>query len=258
MMSSAKDLTSRQRHIVAWIEDQGYATIEALADHLGVSMQTVRREIIRLDASGHLQRFHGGAGLPEGRIRLGYAGKSALARDAKERIGTATASRIADGAAVFLDVGTTVEAVARALLGRKGLQIITNSFNCARVFQGLPSCSAFVLGGSLRGADGSLVGDTTLSTLRQFKVDVAVIGCSAIEGDGSVMDYDVDKIAVKRLAIAAARQTLLVADGMKFRHHAVARIATLDEFTALVTDAPLPTDIESHLGECQPIVATNS
>lgn len=254
-MPSSDDLSVRQKRILAWIETQGYATIETLAGHLGVSMQTIRREIIQLDASGHLQRFHGGAGRPEGRVRLGYHGKSTLARAGKDRIAAAVADRIADGSAVFLDVGTTVEAVAHALVERQGLQVITNSLNCARVFQGVSSGSAFILGGSLRGADGSLVGDQTTACLHRFKVDVAIIGCSAIEADGSVMDYDIDKIAVKRMALTTARRSFLVADATKFNRHAVARIGTLSEFTTLVTDEPLPPCIIENLGNCQVAVA---
>ncbi|PKU24529.1 DeoR/GlpR transcriptional regulator [Telmatospirillum siberiense] len=248
------DMTARQRRILSWIEEQGYVTIETLAGHLGVSMQTVRREIIRLDASGHLQRFHGGAGLPEGRVRLGYHGKSALARDAKNRIAAAVAARIGEGSSVFLDVGTTVETVAQALAGRKGLQIVTNSLNSARMFQENGTCSTFVLGGSLRGADGSLVGELTRAALQQFKVDVAVIGCSAIEADGSVLDYDIDKIAVKRLVAATARRSFLVADSTKFNRHAVARIGSLGDFATLVTDAPLPADVAANMGACQAII----
>ncbi|HXP97652.1 MAG TPA: DeoR/GlpR family DNA-binding transcription regulator [Telmatospirillum sp.] len=255
MTAKPETLSARQQRIVAWIEEQGYATLEALAHHLQVSMQTVRREVICLDASGHLQRFHGGAGRTDGRVRLGYGGKSALARDAKERIAMAAAAAITDGAAVFLDVGTTVEAIARALIARKDLRIITNSLNSARIFQDHPSCSTFVLGGTLRGPDGSLVGDLTTTTLQQFKADVAIIGCSAIEADGSVMDYDVDKIAVKRAAIAGARQSCLVADAAKFTRHAVTCIAALADFTALITDTPPPANVIAALGGCRLVVA---
>jgi DeoR family glycerol-3-phosphate regulon repressor len=255
MTSKPETLSPRQQRIVAWIEQQGYATLEALAHHLQVSMQTVRREVIALDASGHLQRFHGGAGLAEGKIRLGYGGKSALARDAKDRIAAAAAEAIADGSSVFLDVGTTVEAVARALVSRQGLRIVTNSLNSARYFQDRPSCSLMVLGGTLRGSDGSLVGDLTTTTLRQFKVDVAIIGCSAIEDDGSVMDHDMDKIAVKRAALAIARRSVLVADRAKFKRRAVTRIAGIADFTAVITDAPPSAGVIAALGKCQVTVA---
>ena len=254
-MTPVESLSARQRRILAWVEEQGYATIEALASHLRVSMQTVRREVIALDGSGHLQRFHGGAGLAEGRIRLGYGGKSALARDAKDLIAAAAAEAIADGSSVFLDVGTTLEAVARTLASRQDLTIITNSLNCARYFQDRPSCSLMILGGALRGSDGSLVGDLTTTTLRQFKVDVAVIGCSAIEDDGSVMDHDMDKIAVKRAALTTARRSFLVADAAKFKRRATTRIAGIADFTAVITDAPPSAGVIAALGKCQVTVA---
>src|SRR5262245_43782546 len=108
-------LNPRQREILEMVEAQGFATIEALARRFAVSSQTIRRDVIRLDKAQVLQRFHGGAGLPEDRVGLGHARKQAIRASAKERIGRAAARVISAGAAVFLDVGTTVEAVAQAL-----------------------------------------------------------------------------------------------------------------------------------------------
>ena len=250
-----ENLSQRQRDILSWIEDQGFATIEALAAHFSVSMQTVRREIIRLDATGHLQRFHGGAGLPERRVRLGYAGKSALATAAKARLAALVATRLRPGSSVFLDVGTTAEAVAKALAERHDLTIVTNSLNCARPFQ-TGDQRLVVLGGERRGADGSLVGPATLAAMAALAVDVAVIGCSGIDGDGAVTDFDPDKIAVKRAAMARAGQAWLVADASKFLRRATASIGTLPDFSLLVTDQPQPVAIAAALGTCQSLVAS--
>ena len=115
----------RQSKIVKRIETWGFATIEALAQEFDVSAQTIRRDIIQLEKHRMLQRFHGGAGMPRDSVRLGYSQKKGAAVEGKQRIGAAAAALILDGSAVFLDAGTTVEAVAQALAGRENLD------NCA-------------------------------------------------------------------------------------------------------------------------------
>ena len=130
---SVADLNPRQRQILAGIEGQGFVTVETLAARFGVTMQTIRRDIIRLESLGLLQRFHGGAGQRPAAARMDYAEKRNLAIDAKGRIARTVAAMIPDGAAVFLDVGTTLEAVAYALRERENLRVFTASVRTAAV-----------------------------------------------------------------------------------------------------------------------------
>ena len=235
-IDAIEPLNERQAALLAIVQAQGFATVEALAERFEVSTQTVRRDIIRLDERGLLQRLHGGAGVLEGTVRLGYAQKQSLAVDAKDAIGAAAAARIPNGATVFLDVGTTVEAAARALAGHQALRVFTNSLPSAMHLAGRAGIDVVVTGGSLRGADGSLVGDATTALLRELRFDVALIGLSGWDEDGSPMDFDLEKIAVKRTAIARARQTLALCDAGKFELAAVARIVSADALAAVVTD----------------------
>ncbi len=240
-------LTPRQADILKIVQAKGFATIEALARQFDVSTQTVRRDLIRLQEAQLLQRFHGGAGMPENTVRLGYAQKRGLAADAKHRIGDATARLIPDGASVFLDVGTTVEAVARALRFRRGLHIFTASLNAAAILAGADAHQVFVVGGLVRGADGSLVGDTAIANLGPFKFDCAVIGLSGFDDDGALMDFDMQKVAVKQAAIANARRVVAVADASKFERSAVVRVAPPSAVHVLVTDAPPPAALRRAL-----------
>jgi len=234
-------LSDRQRRILAAVQSQGYATIEALADALGVSTQTARREVIRLDKARLLQRFHGGAASrAEDRVRPGYALKRRLSADAKSRIGLAAAKLVPVGGTVLLDVGTTVEAAARALAERARLRVVTNSLNAAAALAGRDGVEVFVPGGSLRGADGSLVGEASCAGIGRFRCDVALIGCSGFAPDGAPMDYDLDKVAVKQAMLAASRRAVLLADSAKFGREALVRIAPAAAFGHVVTEAPPP------------------
>ncbi|WP_372618882.1 DeoR/GlpR family DNA-binding transcription regulator [Falsiroseomonas sp.] len=228
-------LAPRQAALLRLVGEQGFGTVEGLARRFGVSTQTVRRDIIALTARGLLQRFHGGAG-PAGAVRLGHAEKAERQREAKARIGAAAAARIPPGASLFLDVGTTAEALAVALAARSDLRVFTNNMQAALRLAGPDGPAVRVLGGTLRGADGSLVGGEAVRTLGGLALDIAVIACSGFDGTGAPCDFDAEKIALKRAAIAAARQAMLLADSSKFGRAALERIASLHAFAVLVTD----------------------
>lgn len=227
--------------ILALVGENGYVMIEALAARYGVSAQTIRRDIIALSDAGCLQRFHGGAGPVErgDAARLDYRAKRAIARPEKGVVGRKAAQLVADGATIFLDVGTTIEACAKQLASRPGFTIFTNSMPAAAKFD--PSeHQVFVLGGRMAGRDGSLVGDEALNILGNVALDYALIACSAIDAQGRVMDYDMAKISIKRMAMRSARQNLLLATQSKFNRSALAVIAPKDQFDAVITEGDHP------------------
>lgn len=241
--------TGRQREILALVEARGFVTIDDLARLFDVSGQTIRRDIIRLDEMGLLTRFHGGAGLSEQRRRPDYAEKRTIRVAAKDRIGRLAAETVPDGAAVYIDVGTTAEAAARALAGRVGLRVFTNSLAVAAILGEGRGAEVRVLGGALRGPDGSLVGPETLEALGRLRLDAALIGCSGFDTDGAPMDFDPDKVAVKRLAAERARAAYVLADATKFAREALMRIAPASAFAALLTDErPAPALAQSFAG----------
>jgi DeoR family glycerol-3-phosphate regulon repressor len=180
-------------------------------------------------------------------VRLGYAEKQELAVEAKLAIGVAAARLVPNGASVFLDVGTTAEAVGRALTGHTSLRVFTNSLAAARQLAGRDGIEVVVAGGLLRGHDGSLVGDSVTATLRDLRLDFAFIGLSGWDDDGAPMDFDIDKIAVKRIAIARAREAIAICDASKFGRQALARIAPADQFARLICDAPPSASLAGQL-----------
>lgn len=230
-------LAPRQDALLRLVGEQGFGTVEGLARHFGVSTQTIRRDIIALTERGLLQRFHGGAG-PAGAVRLGHAEKAVRQRDAKARIAALALEEIPRGAAIFLDVGTTAEAVAAELAARGDVRVFTNNMLAALRLARPGAPPLRVLGGTVRGSDGSLVGGEAVRALAGLCLDVAVIACSGFDASGAPSDFDGEKIALKRAAIAAARRAVLVADSSKFGRQALERIAPAGAFSVLVTDAP--------------------
>ncbi|WP_373237483.1 DeoR/GlpR family DNA-binding transcription regulator [Cohaesibacter celericrescens] len=230
-------LSPRQQQILELVDRVGFVTIEALAESFKVSAQTIRREIITLDSKGILQRFHGGAGRANGtdKLRLGHEYKSQQEHLEKEIIAKQVTQHIASGDTLYIDVGTTMERVAQELNKFDQLTILTNSILVATKFDHARH-SVNVLGGEIAGQDGSLVGEQAVQQLRNLRLDHALIGCSAIEPDGSVMDFDQRKIAIKQAAKSVSRHSYLLASQHKFGRTAFARICHMDEFTTVISN----------------------
>lgn len=236
-------ITLRQRQIIQILGEKGFATIDALAQHFEVSAQSIRRDIIQLDQGRFLQRFHGGAGLRDSTVRLGYAEKHGRSAEGKARIASAAAELVPDGASVFLDVGTTVEAVARKLRHRSGLRVFTSSLATAMILAGHDDIELHVFGGACRGPDGSLVGAATIAAIGDIHFDCAFLGYSGFDDDGALMDFDLDKIAVKRAALRRTEMAIAVGDATKFSRRAVARLSPPDDLAHLVTDGKPPANL---------------
>jgi DeoR family glycerol-3-phosphate regulon repressor len=228
---------------------EGKVTVEGLADRLGVTVQTIRRDLSELADSGRLERVHGGAVLPSSVSNIGYEERRNLNDDGKAAIARACAREIPEGASVFLNIGTSTEAVARELLRHRSLMVITNNMNIANILVANKDCEIIVAGGVLRRFDGGLIGNLTISTIEQFKFDLAVIGCSALDEDGDLLDFDIQEVGVSQTIIARSRKTFLVADHSKLKRSAPARIASLADVDAFFTDQPLPSRLEARCRE---------
>lgn len=228
----------RQPDILEIARKDGRVTVDGLAEHFGVTVQTIRRDLTELADAGKLQRVHGGAILPSGTTNIGYEERRILNEDAKAVIARACAAQIPNNASVFLNIGTSTEAVARELLRHRKLLVVTNNMNIASILAANPDCDLIVTGGMLRRSDAGLVGHLASDTIRQFKFDFAIIGCSALDQDGDLLDFDFQEVIVSQTIIAQARRTFLVADHSKFTRTAPARIVSLSEIDTFFTDTP--------------------
>ena len=234
------NLNPRQSEILSLARSMGRVMVDDLSRHFDVAVQTIRRDLNDLADLGHLDRIHGGAMPRQGLVNITYERRRKLNADSKAAIATACAAAIPDNASVILTLGTTVEAVAKALIHHKNITAITNNMNVANILGANPGCEIMVAGGALRRSDGGLVGDLTTSFFAQFKVDVAVLGTSALDADGDLLDYDLAEVRVSRAILAQARRSFVVADHSKLARSAPARVASLSEVDRIFTDQPLP------------------
>jgi DeoR family glycerol-3-phosphate regulon repressor len=232
----ANSLLSRHRRIIEAAARRGRVSVDELVAMLDVTPQTIRKDLNDLCSQGVLSRTHGGAVLGSGTENVGYEARRFLRVDVKRAIGQAAADLIPDGASLFINIGTTTEEVARALARRSGLLVITNNLNVVDILIGNSGIEVIVVGGRVRHSDRAAIGPSAVEFIRDFKVDYAVIGTSAIDEDGSLLDFDLNEVQVSHAIVANARSTILVADQSKLSRNAPVRVGHMQSIDIFVTD----------------------
>lgn len=240
----------RQSQLLDEVRRLGSVSVEALAERFGVTLQTVRRDVKMLSEAGLVARFHGGVRVPSSTVEnIAYRQRQSLNAEAKRRIARAAAQAVPEGCSLILNIGTTTEAVAHELLRHRGLRVITNNLNVAAILSDNPDCEVIVAGGLVRSRDRGIIGEATVDFIRQFRVDIGLIGISGIEADGTLRDYDYREVKVSRAIVKHSREIWLVADHSKFNRPAMVELGHISELDRLFTDAPPPEPFPALLAE---------
>ncbi|HKQ95495.1 MAG TPA: DeoR/GlpR family DNA-binding transcription regulator [Aestuariivirgaceae bacterium] len=241
-------LNPRQQQILALAKHAGSVMVEELASRFEVTPQTIRKDLNELCEGRLLTRVHGGAMVSSGVENVAYEARRQIAAGEKRLIGERAASLVSNNCSLFINIGTTTEEVARALIQHEGLLVITNNIHVAFTLMPCPRIEVIVAGGAVRRSDGGIIGEAAVDFIEQFKVDYAVIGVSAIDEDGALLDFDYREVRAAQAIVNNARYIILVADAMKFTRSAPVRIGHLSQVDAFVTDRRPP---ESILEVCK-------
>ena len=236
----AKPVLKRHQAIIELVNTFGFMSIEDLAQRFSVTPQTIRRDINAMDRQGLLQRYHGGAGMRSSVENVAYTTRQILCLQEKKRIARQVAQCIPDQASLFINIGTTTEEVARALLDHNKLRVITNNLNVALILSANQSFEIIVAGGLVRSRDMGIIGEATIDFINQFKVDFGIIGISGIDEQGCLLDFDFREVRAARAIMDNSRQIFLVSDHTKFGRNAMVRLGQLSEIHALFTDKRPP------------------
>lgn len=242
-------LNPRQQTLLECVRKHGTISVEELAQQLNVTTQTVRRDVKAMVDASLLARYHGGVGLLSSTENIAYPQRQVMHAEAKRRIGRTVAARVPDGCSLILNLGTTTEEVALALQQHKNLHVVTNNLNVANSLASNPALEVIIAGGVVRARDRGIVGEATIDFIRQFKVDIGIIGISSIEMDGVLRDFDAREVKVAQTIIEQSRQVWLVADASKFGRQALVKMAHLSQIDVLFTDAPPPPELAKLLAE---------
>ena len=230
-------LNKRQQDIVDLARKDGFITVDNLADSFKVTKQTIRRDLSFLSNNLYIERTHGGAFFQSGVANVRHDSRKTIAQKEKIAIASKVSSLIPDNASVVLNIGTTTEQVARNLVNtHKGLKIITNNINIVNIAANNKNCEVWVAGGKVRMGDNAILGSTAANFIKNFKIDYAIVGISAIDENGTLLDFDYDELIVTQQIYKQSRKIILIADSNKFERKAPYVTGNLSDIDIFITD----------------------
>ncbi|EGI71267.1 hypothetical protein LCGC14_2204280 [marine sediment metagenome] len=244
-------MTQDQRHesILKLLKERDSISIEVLVSHYEVTPQTIRRDLAYLANLNKLRRHHGGASAISSIQNTAYQTRKIMDLEAKQKIAQHVVSMIPNGSSLFINIGTTTETIAKALLGHENLKVVTNNLNVAAILGVKKDFSVLIAGGEVRHRDGGIIGETTEDFIKQFRMDFGIIGISGIEENGALLDFDYREVRVAQAIIENSRKVLLAADHSKFGRYAMVKLGNISQADNFITDAQPPESILTLLNE---------
>ncbi|MDR5700891.1 DeoR/GlpR family DNA-binding transcription regulator [Agromyces aerolatus] len=243
----SKHPDERHRAILTTLREAGRVDSEEMARQLGVTGETVRKDLIRLESLGRLRRVRGGAALPES---ISYEAEVSLRLEfshEKSRIAVAALDRIPVAGAIYIDAGSTTERFASRIPPQRELTVYTHALSVANAVIDHPRLEVYLLGGRLRRTTLANVGSATEHALAEVNVDVAFLGTNGISATRGLTTPDPEEASVKRAVLSSARERVLLCDHSKFGVVSGMQHATLDDLDVLITDREPPAELQRAL-----------
>ena len=241
------EVTRRQRAILATVRENGLVRIQELARDMAVSEETIRRDIRPLVQAGELARRHGSVSARAAGTEAPFERRMRENAQEKRAIERHVSDMIADGDSVMMDTGTTTSMLARELLSKRDLTIVTNSSDVARTLAIVNGNRVVMAGGELNGDNGAAFGRPAIEFIERFNTDFAIISIAAVSAAQGLMDYHLEEAELARAVLRQGRRRLVVTDHTKFSRTALVTVCGFDAFDELVTDRDPPEEITSRL-----------
>lgn len=239
-------LDQRRGSIRDFIETKGFVSLHEIAESIGVSESTVRRDLEYLDRTGQIRRTRGGAaGVGEGLPAFDERENQSLTE--KQRVGKKVAELVQSGETILLDGGTTTLHVAKNLTG-KGVQVVTNSLPIVNQLMSVAGIELVILGGSLYPRTGVVLGPLTIDALKRIKVRRLIFSVGGITESG-LFNQNSLLVETQQQMLDAADEVILVTDSSKFGHSELVHLCPLERVDKLVVDQGLPDDWRRIIGQ---------
>ncbi len=231
-------LSERQKHIMQWLHTSNSILPSGLmAQHFGVSVQTIRKDMNEMSDLGLVRRVHGGIRLPSDNDNLSFTNRELLHFAAKEHIAQQVAQALPPNSSIFLGIGTTPKQVAQALLDHSGLTVVTNNINVALILSRNPDIQVHLAGGLVRSSDEDTIGEVSTAFYRRFNIQYGIFGVGGISQHGRLLDFYAEEAHLNRAIIEHSQYCWLVADQHKYGRYAPVVSGQLSEIDRLFTDA---------------------
>jgi DeoR family glycerol-3-phosphate regulon repressor len=235
--------SKRHGEILRLLKEEGTVTIASLADRLGVSLETIRRDVKPLTLDGAILKMHGAVGLPNMTGEAPFEKRMRENAEAKRAIARQVAATIGDGDSIMLDTGTTASFLARELLSHRRLTVVTNCSDIARTLATVNGNKVYMAGGELRSDSGAAFGISAIEFVNRFSVTHAVITTGAVDATFGIMDYDLDEAEFARVVLARGQRSIVITDHTKFGRQGLVQVCDFTGFSELVTDMMPPDDV---------------
>jgi DeoR family glycerol-3-phosphate regulon repressor len=228
--------SKRHREILDLLRERGTCEIAELARFFDVSSETIRRDVKPLTDLGRLVKMHGAVALADHALEAPFERRMRENAEVKQAIAAAAAAHIENGDSVMLDTGTTTSFLARELLKRRNLTVVTNSSDIARTLATVNGNTVYMAGGELRGDNGAAFGSSAIEFVSRFKVRFAVISITAIDAEAGLMDMSLEEAEFARMVLSCGRHRMVISDASKFGRLGLVEVCGFDSVDRLVTD----------------------
>ncbi|MFX1676913.1 DeoR/GlpR family DNA-binding transcription regulator [Paraburkholderia sp. A2WS-5] len=245
-------------YILQSLDASGSVSVADMSATLGVSRETIRRDLKALAEQGRLSLVHGGAA-KRAQDEPSLATREAANAVGKAAIGAAAARLVTDGMVVLIDSGSTTLGLAASLANHSDLTVITNSLPIALLLCRSPGVKVIMLGGDIEPNDEAAFGVETMAALAHFRCDLVFLGVGGISPEGELTDYSRLAAEQRHLMMKAGKEVYVLADHSKFEHGTPVRIAPVPHIAGLIVDAPPPAHMSRVFAQNQwnVIVATS-
>ena len=238
----------RQTKIVDIVRQNERAGVDALAEALDISRETIRRDLTELARAGKIVKYHGGAMLPSVRGEGPFQQRMVENAAAKARIAAAAITLFQPGQTLFIDTGSTTLYFAERLAELSDLTIVTNSAEIARTMgRSRGRNRVFLLGGEYSADNQETVGTLAVAQIRSFRAHHVVLTVGGLDNRTGVMDYNIEEAQVAKAMIDQADRLTVLADTTKFNRIASFEVCRLETITCLVCDHPPSGDLGKAL-----------
>jgi len=234
---------ARRERIAHLVREATKIGVDELAALLGISRETVRRDLTLLSEQGLLRKVHGGAVFAQTALESPLGERRAVARAEKMAIGRTAAGLFRNGDSLLIDAGSTTAYFAEALKAAGNFSVITNStVVAAEMWSATGKAEVYLLGGRYNGEGHEMLGPSVIEQIRRLHADHAVLTIGAIDHSGNFMDYNSDEAFVARAMIESAHYVTVLADSSKLGQRALFEVCKAGQVHRLVTDRA-PEDI---------------
>ena len=231
-------LSERERQILTLLAEDAGVSVASISERLSVSKVTIRSDLSSLEEKGFLVRTHGGA-IPT--FHTSILERNRNSQEEKNRIARAAAAYVQDGDTIMIEAGTTTALIAKYLLGKRDIHVVTNSTLLIPYARMNPQLHLTVVGGEFRPATESLVGPIALRELEEFHVRKAFLGTDGFSLEKGTSTHLVEGAEVNKRMARQAGERFLVADSSKYGRAGFVRMLPLDRYTRIITDTAMDT-----------------